>query len=310
MLTLLILLASAAGALGAPSYAAMQPDLVPADELMAMVSLGVYSWNGGRVVGPIIGTFLAAAVGPAWTIGLNAATFVVLASSVWSLRRPFAPARAAGTIAERIVVGWRALRTSPGCIHAVALLVVFNITVVPFMGLIPIYAAREYGGGAGLAGLFSSAQGVGAIVGGVSVTVLAMRFRRADLLRRIVLVVSAALGFYAAAPNAAAVTVGAAVLGGACSAMFITTSAIVQRDAPAAERGRVMALMQACTGTSYGIGILTIGLVGDLVNLHVAFGVGAVGLLAGCWALRQRSSGWRSAIDGEELVHLAPALAA
>ncbi|MEQ1702528.1 MAG: MFS transporter, partial [Ilumatobacteraceae bacterium] len=52
VLTLLILLGSAAGATGAPSYAAMQPDLVPADELMAMVSLGVYSWNSGRIIGP------------------------------------------------------------------------------------------------------------------------------------------------------------------------------------------------------------------------------------------------------------------
>jgi MFS family permease len=235
---------------------------------------------------------------------------VVLAISVWSLRRPFAPTLVDGSVSERIVAGWRALRTSPGCIHAVALLVVFNVTVVPFMGLIPIYAAREYGGGAGLAGLFSSAQGLGAIAGGVAVTVLAMRFRRAHLLGRIVLVVSAALGFYAAAPNPAAVTIGAAVLGGACSAMFITASAIVQRDAPPSERGRVMSLMQACTGTSYGVGILAIGFVGDLVNLHVAFAVGAVGLLAGCWALRQRSSSWRSAIDGEEHLHLAPALAA
>ena len=54
VLTLLILLGSAAGSLGSPSSAAMQPDLVPPDELMAMISLGVYSWNGGRIVGPLL----------------------------------------------------------------------------------------------------------------------------------------------------------------------------------------------------------------------------------------------------------------
>ena len=56
VLIILILLASAAGATGAPSYAAMQPDLVPPEELMAMVSLGVYSWNSGRIIGPLLGT--------------------------------------------------------------------------------------------------------------------------------------------------------------------------------------------------------------------------------------------------------------
>ena len=43
VLTVLILVGSAAGATGAPSYAAMQPDLVPPNELMQMVSLGVRS---------------------------------------------------------------------------------------------------------------------------------------------------------------------------------------------------------------------------------------------------------------------------
>ncbi|MCX6521571.1 MAG: MFS transporter [Actinobacteria bacterium] len=73
VLTVLILVGSAAGATGAPSYAAMQPDLVPPNELMQMVSLGVYSWNSGRVLGPILGSLLMLAVGPAWTIAFNAA---------------------------------------------------------------------------------------------------------------------------------------------------------------------------------------------------------------------------------------------
>jgi len=300
VLTVLILFGSASGALGAPSYAALQPDLVPPEELMAMVSLGVYSWNSGRIIGPILGTVLVATVGPAWTIGFNAVTFIVLAIGVWSLRRPFLPHDAGGTIVERLTDGWRALRSTPGCWHGVVLLILFNLTVVPFMGLIPIYAAAEYGGGTGLAGLFSSAQGIGAIIGGIVVTMLAVRYRRAHLFERIVLFVAAMLAFYAAAPNPAAVTIGASLLGGGCSAMFITGSAIVQRDAPPARRGRVMAMMQAFMGVSYGVGILTIGLIGDLFNLHVAFAVGAAGLPIGFWLLTLRSRHWRDALNGSD----------
>ena len=312
ILTLLILLGSASGALGSPSYAALQPDLVPPDELMAMVSLGVYSWNGGRIIGPIIGTLLAAAVGPAWTIGFNAVTFVVMAGGVWSLRRAFLPHDVAGTVRERLTDGWQALRSTPGCWHGVVLLIVFNLTVVPFMGLIPIYAKAEFGGGTGLAGLFSSAQGVGAIAGGIIVTLLATRFRRAHLFGRIVLYVSVALGAYAAAPNATAATICAALLGAGSAAMFITGSAIIQRDAPPARRGRVMALMQACMGVSYGVGIMTIGVIGDLVNLRAAFGIGAVGLLAGFWFVTRRSRQWREALNGNDPlpIQTRPALAA
>ena len=67
VLTALILLPSVMGAMGQPAYSAMLPDLVPPDELMAILSLGIFSWNSGRVVGPIVASLMAVALGPAWT---------------------------------------------------------------------------------------------------------------------------------------------------------------------------------------------------------------------------------------------------
>ena len=186
VLILLILLASAAGATGAPSYAAMLPDLVPPEELMAMVSLGVYSWNSGRIIGPLLGTALVLVVGPAWTIGFNAASFVVLALAVAMVRRTFRPTRSDGTIFDRLVGGWRTLRSTPGCFHGVALLVLYNLTIVPFIGLIPIYLRAGYGGGTGMAGTVASAQGAGAIIGGIIVSVLAHRHPRSLLIGRLI----------------------------------------------------------------------------------------------------------------------------
>jgi MFS family permease len=298
VLILLILLASAAGATGAPSYAAMLPDLVPPEELMAMVSLGVYSWNSGRIIGPLLGTALVLVVGPAWTIGFNAASFVVLAVAVAMVRRTFRPTRADGTIFDRLVGGWRTLRSTPGCFHGVALLVLYNLTIVPFIGLIPIYLRADYGGGTGMAGTVASAQGAGAIVGGIIVSVLAHRHPRSLLIGRLIVLLAFALGLYAVAPNAVWVVVASALLGGTGAGFFIASSAIIQRDAPAASRGRVMSIMQAAMGVSYGVGLLFIGSIGDATNLHLAFGVGAVLLLVGFGALTLRSRHWRTAVDG------------
>jgi MFS family permease len=298
ILIILILLASAAGATGAPSYAAMLPDLVPPEELMAMVSLGVYSWNSGRIIGPLLGTALVLLVGPAWTIGFNAVSFVVLAVAVMLVRRSFRPTRSDGTILERLVGGWRTLRATPGCFHGVALLVLYNLTIVPFIGLIPIYLRAEYGGGTGMAGMVASAQGVGAIIGGVTVAVLAHRHPRSILIGRLIVMLSLALGLYAAAPNAAWVVAASALLGGSGAGFFIASSAIIQRDAPTAGRGRVMSIMQAAMGVSYGVGLLFIGSIGDATNLHLAFGVGAVLLLVGFGLLTLRSRHWRTAVDG------------
>ena len=298
VLILLILLASAAGATGAPSYAAMLPDLVPPEELMAMVSLGVYSWNSGRIIGPLLGTALVLVVGPAWTIGFNAASFVVLAVAVAMVRRTFRPTRADGTIFDRLVGGWRTLRSTPGCFHGVTLLVLYNLTIVPFIGLIPIYLRADYGGGTGMAGTVASAQGAGAIIGGIVVSVLAHRHPRSLLIGRLIVMLAFALGVYAIAPNAVWVVVASALLGGTGAGFFIASSAIIQRDAPATSRGRVMSIMQAAMGISYGVGLLFIGSIGDATNLHLAFGVGAILLLVGFGALTLRSRHWRTAVDG------------
>ena len=298
-LTVIILFASAAGALGAPSYAAMQPDLVPADELMSMVSLGVYSWNSGRIVGPLLGTALVATVGPSWTIAFNAVTFLGLAIAVSSLRRSYLPAHDDdGSVAERLTEGWNAVRRTPGCWHAVVLLVLLNLTMVPFMGLIPIFAAAEFDGGTGLAGVISSAQGVGAIIGGIVLTVVAARRRRSDILVGTIMLISISLTAYAVAPTTTLVAMAAAVLGSGGAAIFIMSSSLLQRDAPPHSRGRVMAMMHASLGVSYGIGIMIIGSIGDAVGLRIAFVSGAGALALGFWALTMRSSMWRAAIDG------------
>ena len=298
ILTAFILLSSAAGALGAPSYAAMIPDLVPPEELMAMVSLGVYSWNSGRIIGPLLGTVLAVSVGPAWTVGFNALTFVVLALAVAMMRRPFLPTADGGTVSERLIGGWRTLRSTPGCWHGVVLLVLFNLTIVPFMGLIPIYAKAEYGGGTGLAGVISSVQGIGAIIGGVVITILANRQRRSSLVSLLVWTLAISLGAYALAPSTTWVIASVAVIGAASAGMFISVSSIIQRDAPDAGRGRVMSIMHASMGLSYGVGLMFIGGIADLTNLHLAFGVGAVSILLGFALLTSRSQHWRSAVDG------------
>lgn len=308
-LTLLILLGSAAGSLGAPSSAAMQPDLVPPEELVAMISLGVYSWNAGRIIGPLLGSVLVITIGPAWTIGFNALSFVVMAIAVALIRRPFRPHGAddESSVRQRLLAGLRTVRANRGCYHGVVLLVLFNLTLVPFMGLIPIYVKAEYDGGTSMAGAVASAQGIGAIIGGGLVTWFAARRSRSALVKAVQFTMSGALLAYALAPSVVWLVICAAVLGGCVAAMFIMAVSIVQRDAPPSGRGRVLAVMQAAMGISYGLGLLFVGALGDLINLHVAFSIGAGLTLLAFALLTRRSRNWRAAVDGSAPAAIDPA---
>jgi predicted MFS family arabinose efflux permease len=298
----LILFGSAAGALGQPSYMSMLPDLVPPDELTAVVSLAAYSWNSGRVVGPLVGTALAVAAGPAWTVAFNAATFVAMAVAVLMVRQRFVPhvgADADAGVVDRLVDGLRAVRQSTSCSFTIKLLIAFNITMVPFMGLVPIYASVEFDGGTGLTGLISSVQGVGAIIGGVTITMMVGRRRRSDLLVGVLVLCALTMTAYALAPSRVVLVIAVAFLGAAMSGFFISTSTVVQRDAPREHRGRIIATMQASMGVSYGLGLLFIGAIGDLATLRVAFLVGTVCMFVLFWWISRATSGWRAAVDGE-----------
>jgi MFS family permease len=298
VLTALILVGGAAGSTGAPSYAAMQPDLVPPEELMAVVSLGAYSWNSGRIIGPLLGSVMALAVGPAWTVAFNAATFLVMAMAVLLVRGRYLGHDRGGSMRERLRGGWDAMRRTPACWHGVVLLVLFNLTVVPYMGLIPIYVRSEFEGGTGMAGTVAAAQGIGAIVGGITVTMVVQRVRRSSVVAGLIVLLAAATVGYALVPTSTLLPVAAFLLGSVSSAVFITSSSIIQRDAPPSSRGRVMSLMQASMGISYGIGLMFIGGLGDLTSLRVAFLAASVLVLIGWTGLRMRSRHWRRAFDG------------
>jgi len=299
VLTLFILLASAAGAVGAPSYSAMLPDLVPPEDLVAMLSLGVYSWNGGRIIGPMLGAVLATSFGPAWTVTFNAASFVVLASAVALVRRPFRPrGDGGGTVRDRLAGGWRAMRAGPGCRTGVVILVLYNLTAIPFMGLMPIYAKAVFGGGTATAGTLASAQGIGAILGGLAAAMAAQRLARSTLVLGIVGVMSVSLTAYALAPTLPLAVAAVVPLGGSVAAAFIVITAVVQRDAPDASRGRVMSLMQASMGICYGLGLLFIGFIGDMRGLRTAFTVGAVLTVVTFALLTRFLPSWRSDVDG------------
>jgi predicted MFS family arabinose efflux permease len=103
---------------------------------------------------------------------------------------------------------------------------------------------------------------------------------------------------YAAAPNLGFLIAAIFVLGGTWSSLFISLSAVIQRDAPPESRGRVMSLMQATFGITYGVGLLAIGVLGDATNLHVAFAAGALTAMIGFGLITLRARNWRAAIDG------------
>src|SRR3954462_6369069 len=76
-------------AMTAPSWQAIQPELVGRDLIPQASALGATSMNLARAVGPAIGGALVATVGPGWVFALNAASsLAVLGALALGRREP------------------------------------------------------------------------------------------------------------------------------------------------------------------------------------------------------------------------------
>jgi MFS family permease len=310
-LAIVMLFQSAAGALGQPSFQAIIPDLVPREEVQAAVALGLTSWNTGRVLGPALaGVFLVAGLGPAWAVGANAVTFAVLWVAVLFARKTFLPvAVPTDSVLGELRAGAATLWRTPGCRFTTTTYVFLHFTLIPFMGLIPKMALDVLGGTKRTVSVLTSVQGLAAIAAALTVTTLLQRWSRSTLYATFMAASAAASVLYVTSSTVLQASIGIACLGASVSVIFAVTGGMLQRDAPSAKRGRVLSLNSAISGTTYGIGLLTLGWLVDHSTMATVFVVGA-GVQAAA-AIAFRASGkLRSIVDGHSRVGRSELLAA
>jgi len=302
----LVLLQSSAGALGGPSLQAILPDLVPAEELTSAVALGVTSWNSGRVLGPLLATALVP-FGAHWAVAANGISFAVLWLAILGCRRRFLPSAPAwSSMRAELVAGARALRQSRGCATAVATLATLHLCLIPFMGLIPstTRAMLQRGGAAvtdssvtSISARLFSAQGLGAIIGSLVVANLVKRFRRSSLITIAMALVAVLVAVHEFAPGWVAAAAVILVMGACIAMMQSVFGGVVQRDASAQHRGRILSWYQGFNGMAYGLGLLMLGYTSDRFGLRPTFAVSGL-LTAALLLAARRTTTWADALDG------------
>src|ERR1700735_2208135 len=77
-----------ASALAAPAWQAIQPEVVPREQIPAVSTLGSVSGNAARAIGPAIGGVVLALAGPAAVFAINAISFAGIIVALLAWRRP------------------------------------------------------------------------------------------------------------------------------------------------------------------------------------------------------------------------------
>jgi MFS family permease len=284
-----------------PVTEASVPNVVAPEELsLAQAALGSV-WGTMLFIGAALGGLATAAFGREASLLLNAATFLVSALLVWSIRRPLqhhGRPHARGMWGQLGEV-WTLARQS----RLTRSLLVTKVGVGlgnGIVGLLPAFAAGRFAAGDAGVGALLAARGLGALLG----PFLGQRWAGDDG-RRILLVCGGSMVTYGLAylllpfapslPLAAACVLLAHLGGGA---QWVLSTYGLQVSTPDGLRGRVLGLDFGLATLAVGVSSLSAGAAAEVVGLAPAsWGLAATALLYGTWWLWWTRGLWRGRAD-------------
>jgi MFS family permease len=269
-LVALVTLQGSAAALIGPFQQAILPDLVPKPEFLAAISLNSAQFNLGRIAGPALAGATVAAFGYPVAFEANAASFLAVVVALAFVRLAPPGGRRAGLLAS-LRSGFTAARREPACRAAISVIAVVAFLASPFIAIVPVMAHHLTDGGpravAQTTALLTTAQGVGAVAGALSLAPLASRLGRGRVLAWSLILLPVALAAYSTSQTpwwgaATLFAVGLVYIG-----VLSGLSTVVQLRAPDAYRGRVLSFYLVALGVAYPIGSLVQGPVIDRIGV-------------------------------------------
>jgi MFS family permease len=271
-------------ALAGPAWQAIQPELVPREQIPSAATLGSLTVNLARAVGPAIAGVLVAAWGPAAVFAINAVSFlgVVAAVAAWHRKVPADTGRPERALAA-LHAGTRYVRNAPSVRRILVRSALFVIPGSALWALLPIVASSRLRLGAGGYGVLLGALGIGAVVGALVLSRLRTHFSANLLLAGSAAVFGIGTLVLGIVANTPTVTVVMVLTGVAWLVSLSTLNSSLQLHLPAWVRARALAayLLVFMGGQAIGSlvwGALANGLGDKTVLVIAAVLLGAAGL--------------------------------
>jgi MFS family permease len=283
LLPLLVLVGSV-GALSQASNKTIVAALVVEDDLATAVSLNSVVFNLAGFIGPAIGGAVIALAGPAWGFLLSSA---LAAAFVLSLRNiPALPPEDRSSRRSMFIDLGEALKTaaSDPLLRPLLALHMASATLArPFLEFVPAIVGQGFRGGAPEVAMMTSVVGIGSVVGGLW---LAQRDNSVGMLPVVLgAMVSLGVALIALAwvPYFWMALVLAFVAGFGMITRAAAIQSMVQMEAPAGMRGRIISFYGLILNGGSIVGALAIGLVAELTGISVALTLSVLAALV-VWA--------------------------
>ena len=271
-------------ALAIPVRQSLLQDLVGREDLPNAIALNSLSFNGARLVGPLLAAPLLPLLGEAPLFLINSISFLAVLIAINRMQVPRSEPATRQSWTAEIRAGINFATGEPRVRSILALVVVTSVCGSSYSVILPVFARDILGVGAGGLGTMMGATGVGATAGALLLASQASRLRTG----RTIAVAMATLGLglvgFAAAPTFPVALALLFVVGMSMLIQMAVSNTALQMLAPPDMRGRIISLyMLAFLGTA-PVGALTVGALAQSVGAPATVaGGGVICVLTAAW---------------------------
>lgn len=256
----LLFLIGIGGALSAPTWQTLQPELVPAGDRPQAIALGSVNQNLARAVGPAIGGVLLAATSAAIVFLANAASFLAVLGAVAVTvipKRKLTLPREHAIAAVR--AGGRYAINSPILIALIARAIAFIFPAGAIWALLPLVARGRLGLGSAGYGLLLGCVGLGALAAATFGPALRQRLAPRGIYALACLVIAGAAVLLAVTHSVAVAVVALVASGAAWITGLGLLGAAYQGELPTWVKARGLSYYLVAFQGANGIGALVLG---------------------------------------------------
>ena len=269
-------------ALNNPSWQASVGDIVPRADLPAAVALNSVGFNLTRSVGPAAGGLIVAAGGAAAAFAVNTVSYfgLIFVLLRW---RPTVPVSLLPreSLGQAMGAGLRYVAMSPNIAKVLLRSLLFGLTTIAVLALLPLVARHLVQGGPLTYGSLLGAFGIGAVGGAFLGARLAERLSSEWIVRLAFAGFALCAGIVALSPTAWLTGIGMLAGGASWVLALALFNVTVQLSTPRWVVGRALALYQTAAFGGMALGSWLWGAVAEAYDPATALLAAAAAMLAG-----------------------------
>jgi MFS family permease len=282
ILLLFAFLIGVGGALSAPAWQAIVPQLVPKEDLAPAVSANSVGFNISRAIGPALGGAIIAGFGIAAPFWLNAISNLGVVGALWWWRSSQTRGQRlpAEGISNAMVAGVRYARHNRHLRATMIRAVGFFLVGSAYWALLPLVARQQIAGGPELYGILLGAIGTGAVLGAFGLPWLKSKLGPDRLVAAGTLGTAIALLLFALARDTLTGLLASFIAGAAWICVLASLNVSAQVALPEWVRGRGLAAYMTIFFGALTLGSVIWGKLASLIGLETTHFVAAAAAAA------------------------------